>query len=130
MHSPGQNAVEVRHQLDIVAVVRAKLREVVGETLASGEMLLECRKAAAERMPARVDDLRVGKHEMNEPNMCEVVRHLVDKEGRGRLAMNPGAREVLLTQSTQLIRAKRLQSLGIASGLAALRCARQRPCDD
>ena len=69
MHTAGQDRIDVCHQIDIVAVVAAEIREVVGEVLTAGEMLLECREAAAERMPSRVDDLRVRQDQMDEPDV-------------------------------------------------------------
>ena len=53
--------------------------EIVGEVLAAREMLLEGGEAAAERMAARVDDLGVRQDQLDQADVQEVVRHLVDE---------------------------------------------------
>src|SRR5437588_802648 len=47
-----QHRIEMRHQLDVVAIVAAHIAEIVGGTYAAGEVLLEIGKAAGERVTA------------------------------------------------------------------------------
>jgi len=47
----GRVRSEVRHQLDVVAVVAAEILEVVGKALTARKVLLEAGEAARERMP-------------------------------------------------------------------------------
>ena len=49
-------------------------------------------RAAAERMAACVDDPGVGQDEMDQPDMREIVRHLVGEEGPVEAALNAGPR--------------------------------------
>src|SRR5688572_14156766 len=67
VHPPGQHLVEMRHELYVIAVVPPDLGQVVRKTLPAREMLLEAGQAAAQRMPARIDDLRVRQHQVDEP---------------------------------------------------------------
>ena len=72
--------VDMRHQTHIVSVISADVIEVVSEGLAAREMLAEVREAAAERVPAGVDDLRIRQDELDERHVQPVVRQLVDEE--------------------------------------------------
>src|SRR5579872_4587627 len=56
MDTPGQHGIEVRHELDVVAVIAADVGQVITEMLPAGEMLFEYRESASERMPADIDD--------------------------------------------------------------------------
>ncbi len=67
MHPARENRIDVSHQINVITVVAAEIGEVVREVLAAGEMLLERRKAAAERMPPGVDDFRIRQYQMNQP---------------------------------------------------------------
>ena len=109
----------MRHELDVVAVVAADLGEVVGEILAAREMLLEAGEAAAERMPARIDDLRVRQHQVDEPDVREVVRHLVDEERRRRFALDARLREIPLAERAQLVRGELLERARIGGAVRA-----------
>ena len=102
-----QHRVEVRHELDVVAIEAAHVREVVAEVLAARVVLLEVREAAGQRMAAGVDDLRVRQHEVDHPDVQEVVRHLVDEERAIRLAMDARALDVALAELPQLARLPR-----------------------
>src|SRR5208283_101686 len=72
--------------------------KVVREALAAGEVLLECRETASERMPPSIDDARVRQQQMNEPHIEAVVRHLVDEERRAVPAMHAGRGEIALCE--------------------------------
>ena len=54
--------VDMRHQPDIIAVIGADVGETVAEGLPLREMLAEIGKAAIERVPPRIDDLRIRQH--------------------------------------------------------------------
>jgi hypothetical protein len=82
---PGSTSSKVRHQLDVVAVVAADVVEAIAEGLPAREVLLEAREAACQRVPPRVDDLRVRQREVDQADVREVVRHLVDEERRAVL---------------------------------------------
>src|ERR1051325_1497158 len=113
MNAPGQHGVEMRQQRDIIGVVATEFGLVVAEHLAPREVLLEHRKAAAERMAARIDEARVRQNEMDQADMQEIVRHLVDEEGSRELALDASALEIFAAERFQLRRAERRQYLGI-----------------
>jgi hypothetical protein len=79
----------VIHELDVIAVILARIREVVGKFLALCEQLLVAAEATGHRMAARVDYLRVRQNQVYQADVPEVVRHLVDEE-RCALAMYAG----------------------------------------
>src|SRR5258708_26782398 len=99
---PGEYGVPVLHELDIAPVITADVVKTVRELLTAGEKLLEIAEAAGHGLAPRVDDLRVGQNEVNEADMAEVVRHLVDEE---RLPRSQYLRigDVLLTETPQLL---------------------------
>src|ERR1700730_6116507 len=90
MNPTRQSRIDVSHQVNVVTVVPAEIREVIRKVLAAGEMLLKCRKAAAERVPSSVDDLRIRQYQMNQPDVQPIVRHFIDKERCRGLAVNSG----------------------------------------
>src|SRR5438445_3187451 len=94
MHAAWQHAVEMRHQLDVVAVITADVFEAVAETLAAREMLLEIREATGERVPPCIDDPRVRQREMDQAEMREIVRHLVAEEWQINIALQPRYRKI------------------------------------
>ena len=89
-----KSALEVCHQLDVVAVVAAEVLEVVGKALTARKVLLEAGEAAGERMPPGVDDPRVRQHELNQTHVQPIVGILVYEEGRPGLALHAGRLEV------------------------------------
>ena len=70
------------HQAHIVQIVLSNVLLIVAEHLPFCEQLLEAREAAGHGVPACINDFGIGQHELDEPNVAEVVGHLVDKEGR------------------------------------------------
>src|SRR3974390_246460 len=102
MHPARQNRIDVRHQFDAITVVAAKIGKGVGKVLAAGEMLLERREAAAERVPSSVDDLRIRQNQMNQPDVQPIVGHFIDEKRYDRLAINPGGRQIPFAKSAQL----------------------------
>ena len=91
----------MRHQGHVIVVVAANVLESVGETLAACEMLLEGRETAGQRMPARIDDAGIGQHQMDQAEMQEVVRHLVDEQRCGSLALDTRVLEIAFAEFAQ-----------------------------
>src|SRR6266853_1679421 len=114
----------MRHELDVVAIVTAEFGELVGKILAAGEVLLEAGETAAERMAARVDNTRVGQHQVYESQVQEIVWQLVDEEGAAVLALDSGAREIVLTERAQLGRLQGRQSFRVAHAVGPARAHR------
>ena len=94
----GKYRVPVAHQLEVRAVVARDVFQAVGEHLALGEQLLEVAEAAGHGVAARVDDPGVRQHQMNQTDVPEVVRHLVDEVGLIG-AIDAGIAQVFLTQA-------------------------------
>jgi hypothetical protein len=109
MDAAGQHLVVMRHQLDVVAVVAADVVEPVAEILPARVVLLEVGEAARQRMAARVDDLRVRQGQVDQADVREVVRHLVDEARRAGLAVDARALEVVLAERRALGRIQRRQ---------------------
>ena len=63
----------MRHQPDIVRIIATDMFEVVGEGLATREMLAKVGQAAAEGVAAGVDDLRVGEDQLDERHEHPVI---------------------------------------------------------
>ena len=61
-------------------------------------MLLEIGEAAGERMPARVDNPRIGEDQPDQADMGPVVGQLVDEIGSIGEALHLRAVEIFLTQ--------------------------------
>ena len=81
-HIAGDDVVPVVHQPHIVEVVLGNIFLVVAEHLSFCEQLLEAREAAGHGVPACINNLGIGQHELDQPDVAEVVGHLIDKEGR------------------------------------------------
>ena len=79
MHPAGQHLVPVIHELDIVTVVIADAGKIVGKRLPAGEELFEAGETRAHRVTPGVDDPGVRKDQVNQADVAEVVRHLVDE---------------------------------------------------
>ena len=126
MDAARQHRIEMRHELDVVAVVAADVFQAVGEVLAAGEMLFESRKAAAERVAPRIDDLRVRQQQLDQADVREVVRHLVDEEGRVGLALDARLLQILLAQGAAVrARSGRASASRVARLAAAVAAGRQ-----
>src|SRR5258705_2176018 len=91
-----QHRIPVRHELDVLTVVARDVLDAVGEFLAVREQLLEIAEAARHRFAPGVDDLRIRQDEVDQADVPEIVRHLVD-EMRFAGAVDPGVRQVFLT---------------------------------
>ena len=95
-----------------------RCRRGVAEVLAAREVLLEVREAAGQRMPARIDDLRVRQDQVDQADVREVVRHLVDEERAIRLALDARALEVALARA----RAAQRRSCAASTSRVRARC--------
>ena len=102
MDGARRDPIEMRHQLHIIAVIQAEMLEIVGEFLAASIVLLEVGEAAGERVPAGIDDLRLGKHQPDETNVQPIVRHLVDEEGPVRFALGARALEIGFAEAAEV----------------------------
>src|SRR5580658_11015272 len=79
--APGrQHTVPVAHELEVGAVVARDVVDAIGELLALREQLLEIAEAAGHRLAPCIDDAGIRQHQVDEPEVAEVVRHLVDEE--------------------------------------------------
>src|SRR6266513_6383083 len=113
-----QRAIEVRHQVDVVAVVPAEIREVVREALTACKVLLEAGEATGERMPAGIDELGVREHLQDQTHVLAVVGILVDEERRTALALHARGFDVAGAERVQLSALELGKDLG--KGLAGL----------
>jgi len=83
-HLASKGVVPMRHQLEVGAVIAGDVFDAVGELLPRGKQLLEVAEAAGHRLAARVDDPGVREHELDQTQMPEIIRHLVDEVGLAR----------------------------------------------
>ena len=90
-HNAAWNFSQFLHGEQGAMVCAAKIVEVVGEGLSLREVLLESREAGAERVPARIDDFCLRQDHMDQADMIEIVRHLVDEQGLAEFAVFCGA---------------------------------------
>src|SRR5437763_12333747 len=100
---PRQHRVPVGRDVDICTVVAPDVLQAVGELLSRGEELLEVAEAAGERLAAGIDDPRVRQDEVDQADVAEVVRHLVD-EVRLTGAVHARVRDVFLAEAEPLRR--------------------------
>jgi hypothetical protein len=112
VHAAREHGIEVRHELDVTAVVPPDIGEIVGECLPCGPVLLEIREAARQRMTAHIDDARVRQCKMDESRLREVVWHLVDEARRVRLSEGLRTRQILFPQIAEFARRHVLQARG------------------
>ena len=101
------------HQFDVAAVISPEIVEAVRELLPVREQLLEIAEAAGQGVAARIDDLGVRQDQLDEPQVLEVIRHLVDEEGLAGLALDAGVGEVLLAERPAVPGAQIGQRLGV-----------------
>src|SRR5580698_4928227 len=89
----------MRHVLHIVTVVLCRFGKIVGMMLRAGnKSLLVTRKAATERVPARVDDFGIWQYDMDEAHMHEISAGLVGKEGAVSFSVAAGQLQIFFTQ--------------------------------
>ena len=77
----------MRHELDVVPVEAAQVREAIAEALATGIVLLEVREAAGHRMPAGVDIFAFGSSRWIIARCRKLFGILSMKSGRSGLAV-------------------------------------------
>src|SRR5580704_17879152 len=87
LNSARQYLVEMGHQSDIVAIVKADIGEIVGWPEPGGKKLLEVRETASKGMPADVDDLGVGQDGADQPEMMKIAEHLVGEESAAEFSI-------------------------------------------
>src|SRR5258708_15272414 len=97
-----QHGVPMIHQRKVGSIVARDVLDAVGKLLTGGKQLLEIAEAAGHGLAARVDDPGVRQHQMNQADVPEVVRHLVDEEGLIG-AVDARFAQVLLTQAQKLL---------------------------
>src|ERR1019366_7490953 len=90
MYAARQHPINVGHQVDVVAIIAPEIGEVIGKTLAAGELLFERREAAAERMPSGIDDLGVRQNKMYQAHVQPIIGHFIDEERCLGLAIDAG----------------------------------------
>ena len=90
------------HQLQISPVVTRDIVDAVGELLSIGKQLFQIAETARHRLTPRIDDPGVRQHQVNQPQVPEVVRHLVDEEGFAG-AVDPGVGEILLAELSEIL---------------------------
>ena len=125
-HATRQGMVEMVHELDIGAVIAADVFEVVGEGVPVGVELLEVAEAAVHRIAARVDDPGIGQDQLDQRDVAEVVRHLVDEVRFAGAAVGLGIADVGLAERPALIGGQVRQHAGVV-GVTELVAAAQRP---
>ena len=104
----GKNIIPMPHELQIGSIVARDILEAVGELLPLREQLLEIAEAARHRLAPRIDDPGVRQHQVDEPQVPEIVGHLVDEERNGAAlaaAVDPRAVEVLPSERREILRA-------------------------
>src|SRR6202035_6030524 len=93
----------MRHQRRVVSVISADVLEAVAELLPHREVLLETGQAAGERLAPCIDDLRIRQRHVYQPEMHEIVGHLVDEERGPELAVDARALEILFAEPAPLL---------------------------
>ena len=119
-HRPRrQHPAPMLHQIEIHPVIAAELFQVVGIVDLIGEMLAEAGQAGVERVAAQMNDPRLGKDEMDEPDEHVVVGHLVGDPGRlGR--QRPKTLDIGFAAAAVLLARKKGQAFRKMQGPAGL----------
>ena len=102
-HTSGQHFVPVAHQCDIGLVVAPDVLQAISEFLALGKQLLEVAEAAGHRFAARIDDPRARQDQVDQADMPEIIRHLVDKVRFFGPAVNPRIGDVLFAELAKVL---------------------------
>src|SRR4051812_48495685 len=89
----------MRHELLVHPVVAGDILKAVGELLPRCKELFEVTEATRHRLAACIDDLRPWKHQVNETEVAEVVRHLVDEERPVQFSVNGRVIEIPLSET-------------------------------
>lgn len=103
-HRDGERLAPMRHQAQILPIVHAKFGQVVGVGMMRVEVLEIDGDAGVDRIAHAMDDLRAGKHQLDQTKILKIVRHLVrDPDGGGVQACQP----------VQMLLRERIQRLAI-----------------
>ena len=116
------------HQLQIGSVVTGDIVDAVGELLAIGEQLLQVTETARHRFTPRVDDPGVRQHQVNQAQVPEVVRHLVDEE-RLAGAVDAGVGQILRAELPKILRTHLRKDARVA-GIVQIRVTAPKIADD
>src|SRR3984893_16566726 len=107
-HASRQHLVPVSHELEVRTVVTRNVIYAVSELLAIREQLLEVAEATRHRLATRIDDARVGQHQVNQTDVPEVVWHLVD-EKRPPASVDSRAGQIFLSKLAAVLRLARMR---------------------
>src|SRR5258708_39882345 len=102
MTAAQKNLIEEGYKLEVYAVEKAEMGEVIREILTAGKVLFERREAAAERVAPGVDDLGVRQNKMDQASGEPIIRHFIDEERRIGLAVDPRSVEIPLAEDAKL----------------------------
>src|SRR5258708_39266532 len=102
MTAAQKNLIEEGYKLEVYAVEKAEMGEVIREILTAGKVLFERREAAAERVAPGVDDLGVRQNKMDQASGEPIIRHFIDEEPRIGLAVDPRSVEIPLAEDAKL----------------------------
>ena len=106
VNPPRQRFVHRLHHPDIIAIILAKVRQIITERLPAREMLFEVGKTTIHRVPSCINDFGVGQYLLNKGHMHPIIGHLVDKKWLVRLAVDAGAADIFFAQSLPVIAAE------------------------
>src|SRR5256885_13523709 len=120
------------HERNVIAIVKPQLPQVVAEFLAADEELLIAGKAAGERVTPHVNDRRVWKHQVDETDMAEVSKHLIDEVGSAQRSVRLSTRQVTRGARLDPPLIERSNRLRVVQPLGATTIAPQleRDCGD
>ena len=113
---PGQHPVPVFHQPYVGAVVASHFLQAVCEFLPLAEQLLVATETAGHGIAPGVDHPGIGQYQANETDMQEIVRHLVDEQGR-IAPIDPGILDVLFPKPPEVVLLQFMQDGGIPGRL-------------
>ena len=113
----GQHRIPMLHQPQVIGVITPDVIQIVREVLPLREQLLEHREPAGQRLAPGIDDPGIRQDQVNQPDVAEVVGHLVDEMRRARVAVDPGGGDVAVAQRGQFIAGQRGNIGGVAIGI-------------
>ena len=113
-HPPRQHHVPVPHHPQIGAVVAGHVVDVIDELLIGRpEQLLQIAEATGDGLAFHIDDPRLRQDQMNQADVPEIVRHLVDEEGPTVAAIDAGLGQKTLAHGADLRRRQPMGRLGL-----------------
>ncbi len=108
----GDHPVPVVHQPYIGPVVAPHFLQAVSELLTLAEQLFEATETAGHGVAPGVDHPGIGQYQANETDMQEIVRHLVDEQGRFT-PVDPGILDVLFPEAPEIVLLQFVQDGGV-----------------